>query len=755
MLDKFFMEILDMSRAAALVILVVMGARLLLKRFPKVLSYGLWAVVLFRLLCPFSLESPVSLIPDMTPVSENDAMPEESVSLPEAVGEAFPGDLHTPAEGQSPVQPQIWEVLVLYGKYVWLLGMGLMALYSISSYYKLKKRLTGVSLLRDNIYLSDYIESPFVMGLFRPKIYLPSSLSERERGYIILHEQHHIHRGDHLIKCLSFLALTLHWFNPLVWAAFFLSENDMEMSCDEAVIRKQGDQIRADYSASLLSLATGRRIAAGTPLSFGEGNTKSRIRNLARLKKPALWLMAAALVLVLTLGVLLMTRHPASEKHLMGADYAVKEVLYAVTVGEEPSTPPPLSYTITGDFHLYQQISPDADKEYLGRMKPFDLTNQMLKHLTPVETMRDRYRVAPITEAYGLKTSGDNFYVAFQTRDGKTYAGYGWQSRTDADSTRLRRLYQLESTFKEHGFDSTFFSRSLTHTTGKQVDAFGYFENDRSQGYVAVGFMAGPHLTDMGFAVFRQGRNNGYRLLDWHLYENAAVTGNGIIHCPHPAVMSSGTPTNQNTYDVILSCNKDLARIERVPDKGKKQTDIIVGSRSMTLFSWQDDKDSQNISLHFYDKNGEEMSGISPSYPAGDYQVSDITYADGRYDFSYTVETAPYYTVTDDGKLKILEDKDSHNWLTAGQLVPISLTEENFDALERIDLLWEEGQSMAKLRQDNRRAFGLTVSDSPSGVFYYMLEQKSGERYLCYGYTGDAEREPSVRWIFRLTGKNS
>jgi len=165
--------------------------------------------------------------------------------------------------------------------------------------------------LRDNIYLADEIHSPFVMGLFRPKIYLPSEMEEREQSYIILHEQHHIRRLDHIAKALAFAALCIHWFNPLVWAAFILSGKDMEMSCDEAVVRKLGPEIRGDYSASLLSLATGKHIMAGMPLDFGEGNTKDRIKNLASWKKPALWVVLVAVIACAALAVCLLTNPKA------------------------------------------------------------------------------------------------------------------------------------------------------------------------------------------------------------------------------------------------------------------------------------------------------------------------------------------------------------------------------------------------------------------------------------------------------------
>ena len=301
--------VFNMSVTASVAILFVLLARLLLKRVPKIFSYALWAVVLFRLLCPVSITTGFSLLGLFdAPVTEttphttameyipqdvvHTPAPEVKLPVPDAnqsVNEALPqGDEQTAAD---PL-----EAPVALATLVWLAGIGVLAVYSVVSLLRLRRKLIGALPLRENIYLADYIESPFVMGILRPKIYLPSSLSEQEQGYIILHEQHHIRRGDHIIKALAFLALCVHWFNPLVWVAFVLSAKDMEMSCDEAVVKKLGEEIRADYSASLLSLATGRRIIAGTPLAFGEGDTKGRIKNLLNWKRPKAWITVLAAV---------------------------------------------------------------------------------------------------------------------------------------------------------------------------------------------------------------------------------------------------------------------------------------------------------------------------------------------------------------------------------------------------------------------------------------------------------------------------
>ena len=314
-MHRLFPIVCNMSLTASVVILAVLAVRLLLRRAPKVFAYALWAVVLFRLLCPVSVTSAVSLMGALgAPAQERtqrtsavEYVPADRIRgtapavtqlpqtpLPAETGgavNAAPADTAPEAVPATSFNEPVF-ILTL----IWLAGMVLLLAYSLVSLLRLRRRLVGTVRLRDNIYLADHIPSPFVMGLFRPKIYLPSTLTETERGYILRHEQYHLRRRDHLVKFLSFLALCIHWFNPLVWAAFVLSGKDMEMSCDEAVVRELGEDIRADYSASLLSLATGRRIVAGMPLAFGEGDTGSRIRNLLNWKRPRPWVMAVCAV---------------------------------------------------------------------------------------------------------------------------------------------------------------------------------------------------------------------------------------------------------------------------------------------------------------------------------------------------------------------------------------------------------------------------------------------------------------------------
>lgn len=326
MVSQLFLQILNMSFTASFVILFVIAARLFLKKSPKVLSYALWGIVLFRLACPFSLESMFSILPTKAnPISQDIvymAEPKIDTGIPAinyAVNSALPAA--TPYTSTNPLQ--IW---VFLGGTVWLMGIAALLIYSIASLLKLNKRLRNAVHERENIYLSGRLDTPFVMGIIRPKIYLPTALTDREKQYILLHEKMHIRRLDHVVKLLSFFVLCLHWFNPLVWAAFFLSGRDMEMSCDEAVMKELGSEVKKDYSTSLLTLATGRRIISGTPLAFGEGDTRSRIKNVLSYKKTAFWVVVITAAAVICIAVGLMTNPKDQEIGHLGVNAIILEI---------------------------------------------------------------------------------------------------------------------------------------------------------------------------------------------------------------------------------------------------------------------------------------------------------------------------------------------------------------------------------------------------------------------------------------------
>lgn len=340
-MEALFLTVLGMSGTASLVILAVLLVRLALRKAPKAFSYALWAVVLFRLLCPLTIESAFSLLPaaQVADVPGLGDAPAQVIQVQTGVPTVdrqvndfflrhpyqglpdLPEYAELPPQEPSPPIQQAgstsdWRTAP---SVVWLAGAALLLGYSLLSLLGLRRKLVGAMPLagEKNIRLADHIPSPFVLGLVRPKIYLPSGLSEGERDYILLHERTHIRRLDHVTRALAWLALAVHWFNPLVWLAFHLAGKDMEMSCDEAVLRRMGRDVRADYSTSLLRLSVGGMLPAG-PLAFGSGDTQGRIKNVLHYKKPALWVVVIALAGVLCAGVALATNPaPGPEDELL------------------------------------------------------------------------------------------------------------------------------------------------------------------------------------------------------------------------------------------------------------------------------------------------------------------------------------------------------------------------------------------------------------------------------------------------------
>ena len=334
--DTFLVKLLNMSITAGITIVAVIGVRFLLRRAPKIFSYALWGIVLFRLLCPFSFSSRFSALSllDQAKREQTAVQMQSSAEEPVVHWEDKAAADHTvdqvlippltPAQNpdfviyekeetriyeEEPLTEHFWNekrVLTLfYG--IWGAGVAVLLSVNLVTLWRLKRKTAVCLPLRGNVYFCDQVDTPFCLGVFRPRIYLPSSLGEREREYILLHEKHHIRRCDHVMKLLAFLALCLHWFNPFVWVAFVLAGKDMEMSCDEAVMKQMDRDIREEYSLSLLQLATGRRVFAATGLSFGEGNPKQRIRNVMNYKKPGFWVVIVAIAGCMVTTVVLAT----------------------------------------------------------------------------------------------------------------------------------------------------------------------------------------------------------------------------------------------------------------------------------------------------------------------------------------------------------------------------------------------------------------------------------------------------------------
>lgn len=303
-MDNLFLTILNMSLTGAFIIAVISLVRLPLKKTPKIISYCLWAVAAFRLVIPISAGSMFSLIPFRAQVIPPDIGFQQKPQITSGISyfNHVVSDMLPAAAPQTSVNPlQIW---ITVGRSIWMIGALGLLIYGILSYFKLKTDLKEAVLLHSNIYESESVSSPFVLGFVKPNIYLPVGLSENEHRYIILHEQTHIRRHDHIVKLAAYGILCLHWFNPLVWMAYLLMGADMEMSCDECVLKELGSEVKKDYTYSMLSLAADRRIMGRSPLAFSEGGIKERIKNVLNFKKPTRMIVfvSTAAVIILSIG---------------------------------------------------------------------------------------------------------------------------------------------------------------------------------------------------------------------------------------------------------------------------------------------------------------------------------------------------------------------------------------------------------------------------------------------------------------------
>ena len=308
-LKTMFLKLMNMSISASWLVLAVLVLRLALKKAPKWVNVVLWGIVAVRLICPFSIESALSLIPSTETIPMNIEMAakpaiDSGIDVVNSAVNPIISASFTPNPGASANPLQIWIPLA---SVIWLLGMVVMALYTAVSYFRLYRMLNTAVRYEKNIFQSENVTTPFVLGMFRPKIYLPFQIAEGDLAHVVAHEQAHISRKDHWWKPFGFLLLTIHWFNPLMWLAYVMLCRDIELACDEKVIAKLANEQRADYTEALVACSVNRRMIAACPLAFGEVGVKDRVKSIMNYQKPAFWIIVTALVLCVVIAVCFLT----------------------------------------------------------------------------------------------------------------------------------------------------------------------------------------------------------------------------------------------------------------------------------------------------------------------------------------------------------------------------------------------------------------------------------------------------------------
>ena len=315
-MSDLFLKILNMSLVSSMLIAVLIVLRPLLKKAPRTLCCALWAIAGIRLVCPFTFESVLSLIPEPEPVSKEVLANFGAVS--QSSQQAYTGSVTNIISNTlaSPAGASInpMQAISLVAAFIWAAGVAVMLIISLVSFLRLNKTLSASLTTDGRVYVNDNIPSPFVLGIFKPKIYIPSTLTEYEKAYVIAHENAHIKRRDYLFKPLGYLILSLHWFNPLVWVAYILLCRDIESACDQRVVGKMNAKEKREYSQVLLRLSLPSKRIKACPVAFGEVGVKARIKGVASYKKPALFISVIAVLIAVGLSVGFLTNPVSAEE---------------------------------------------------------------------------------------------------------------------------------------------------------------------------------------------------------------------------------------------------------------------------------------------------------------------------------------------------------------------------------------------------------------------------------------------------------
>ena len=317
-MNELFLKIINMSISASWLVLAVLILRFVLKKAPKWINVLLWGIVAIRLIFPFSFESTLSLIPSAETIPLNigmDTTPTINSGISAINNAVNPiiSQSNTPMAGAS---VNLLQITIGIYEYIWIFGMIALALYTAISYWRLRRKVDTAVRYKDNIFQSENVSFPFVLGIIKPRIYLPFKMNGQYLEYVVAHEQAHICRKDHWWKPLGFLLLMIHWFNPLMWLAYVLLCRDIELACDEKVIKELGNEQRGDYTQALVACSVNRRMIAACPLAFGEVSVKERVKSVMNYKKPAFWVIIIAVIVCVGVAVCFLT-NPKQDRYTL------------------------------------------------------------------------------------------------------------------------------------------------------------------------------------------------------------------------------------------------------------------------------------------------------------------------------------------------------------------------------------------------------------------------------------------------------
>ncbi len=461
MMDKFFLTLVNMSITASWLTLAIVLLRMILKKAPRAIICVMWALVAVRLACPDFLESPISLIPSVETVPHDIVFAREpeihtGISFINSAVNPVITASFAPSNELTSINPiQIWLFLA---EQIWIIGILAMLIYTVVSYIRIRLRVREAVKCGD-VWICDRIETPFILGILRPRIYLPSNTNESDREYIIAHEKAHIRRRDHIWKPLGFAFLTVYWFNPVLWLAYILLCRDIEFACDEKVLKEKGSEIKKAYSNALINASVPRKMISACPLAFGETSVKSRVKGVLNYKKPAFWIIIIALVAAVTAAVCFLTNPKDEEKVVFnGAPltfdaqdcymFYPQELVYdcelfsfVMTADTAPD------YRLLGDRTFAEMT--DNTINSLGTMqeitltKDFDASFDLSSKDLSAGLRENNYRAWELYVPTIASIRNSDIYMLLEQKDGTYYICIGY-TYDDNQSSLIRWVYKVK-----------------------------------------------------------------------------------------------------------------------------------------------------------------------------------------------------------------------------------------------------------------------------------------------------------------------
>lgn len=612
-MEALFLKCLNMGIAAGWVVLAVLLLRLLFRNASKRIRCALWALVGIRLVCPLSFESVLSLIPSAETVpreillSREPAIESGIEALDRAVNPVIAGSL-VPDVGAS-VNPM--QIVVFLASGLWAAGVAAMLLYAVISCLKLRHSVRASIKTEGNLWICDDLKSPFIFGILSPRIYLPSDLGGEQLACVIAHEKAHLARRDHWWKPLGFALLSVYWYQPLCWIAYILLNRDIELACDERVVREMGDAQKRQYAEALLKCSASRRMVSACPLAFGEVGVKERIKGVLYGKKPGLWMTAAAVAGCMAAAVCFLTDPvtAGSGEGIYGARYSVAEILYdfpmmdfAYTAETAPE------YVFTADACLMQQgrsglMGDNAAWNMVGVFhEADDRKDEILAFLREAPMLPGDAAVQGLldeTERIWYVDTADEggwFYLVMQTGRQEVLLATCYGTPGEA---HVRWIWRLE---RQDGQGDTAYLAALLNSMNPGANAwiFAFYESEEMPDKLLAGFL--DERQHMGCAVFDKGKNGS----DWRIrgFDSGAGRDRGYLTLGEDWGFD-------HSVTVVLSNRRDIAYLTaQAGERFQRIGASAVSAPSMYVFEWNallSDEEEAGIEIRYFNELDEEI----------------------------------------------------------------------------------------------------------------------------------------------------